>query len=195
MIKIKLFATFLFYLLFTSFNLNAQKTENQQFDTKDLISRHYTEVYLGTQMSGMRKEDFQAGKYSPYLQISFGKWITPAISVSVKYQGPYFRYISDNFKHKYIFVSGDFTIDPVKLLSRIKKDNRFSLYVIRGIGLFYNNLLKKTQLAFNGGIQTSYSLNENLILSLKVGGIAGWKIYQHDKDILLNSSIGLIRKL
>lgn len=169
--------------------INAQNIN----DNKTAKNKFYFDVYIGTQISGIRKEDRISSNFSPYLQLSIGKWISPNISVAINYQGPYFKFIGDNYNHKFLYLNGDLVINLTGLILK-NRITFWQIYIAGGAGYFYNSLQEKSSLCLNASLINVFNINENYAINLKFGGIGGWKIYQHDKDALPNLSIGLTRK-
>lgn len=159
----------------------------------DKPQKLFVELYLGTQVSGIRKEDYVASNYAPYIQLSAGKWIHPSWAIALNYQGLYFNFIGDNFKHKYGFLGVDVSLN---LNSIIAKHNKgiWQVHIFGGPGLLYNDFYQKVNLCLNGGIINEFIIKNGLSLKFKVSGIASFKIYQHDKDILPNLSLGISKQ-
>lgn len=165
-------------------------SQTTQIDKQIQKSSFYFELYLGTQVSGIRKEDYVASNYSPYIQLSIGKTISQHIALTVNYQGPYFYFIGDNFKHKYFYFGGDAIINLNNFISTFKK--RFlNIYVFTGTGLLFNGFYNKTNLCINTGIINELKINREYSIKFKLSSIIGHGIYQKDRDILPNISLGL----
>ena len=164
-------------------------------DTNQLIilnrKSFFIEGYIGTQVSGIRKEDYVKTNFSPYIQISAGKILSQSISVNINFQGPYFNFIGDTHKHNYQFVGSEMIINIKNLLKK-NKSNYWDLYLFTGPGVLFNNYLNKTNLCISGGIINEYKI-QTFSLKLKISAIGGFKIYQHDKDILTNISLGICK--
>lgn len=149
----------------------------------------FIDLYAGTQISGIRKEDYVASNYAPYIQLSLGKWIVPYMAISVSYQGPYFHFISDNSKHKYLYVDGEVILDINNLFKTQYK--ALNIQAIVGGGLFYNFFYDRPNVCGTVGLLNEFKLTNTISLKLKFAAIMGWDIYQGDEDILTNLSIGL----
>lgn len=91
--------------------LFANNMKNISNEKKDM----FFDLFLGTQVSGIRKEDYVLSNYSPYFQLSLGKWFTPYLALAISYQGPYFNFIGDDLKHKYLYINGDAIINVNRL--------------------------------------------------------------------------------
>lgn len=152
-------------------------------------SEFFIDVYAGTQVSGIRKEDYVASNYSPYIQISGGAWIVPNIALAAGYQGPYFNFIGDEFKHNYTYLCGEVIIKPLKLFN-LNKSNLWNLHFNVGGGYFYNHLYERPNICAHTGFINEIQLPKNFSLKLKISAIIGWDIYQGDKDVLPNIAIG-----
>lgn len=188
MSKKGLFLSLLIITILTSNVIVAQ-------DTKPLITPNkksfFIEGYIGTQVSGIRKEDYVKTNFSPYIQISAGKILSQSISVNINFQGPYFNYIGDNHNHNYQFFGSELIISLSSLVNH-KYNGPWKIYLFTGPGVLFNNYLNKTNLCLSGGIINEYKIN-TFSLKIKISAIGGFKIYQHDKDILTNLSLGLCK--
>lgn len=149
----------------------------------------FLDAYIGTQVSGIRKEDYVSSNFAPYFQVSIGKVITQNISLNINFQGPYFNFIGDNNKHSYQFLGSDLIVCMNRLFNT-KYSGNWYLYLFAGPGILFNNYLNKTNLCFNGGLINEYRY-KSIGIKLKISAIGGYKIYQHDKDALTNISIGI----
>jgi hypothetical protein len=174
------------YLFFVSITLFAQNETST-------ISQHkgtfFVDFYAGTQVSGIRKEDYVSSNFAPYYQLSLGKWIVPYLAVSINYQGPYFHYISDNFKHKYFYIDGQVILDINSLFKTQYK--ALNIQVIAGGGLFYNLFYDRPNVCGTIGLLNEFKVTKTVSFKLKLASIMGWDIYQNDEDILTNLSLGL----
>jgi len=153
----------------------------------------YLDLYFGVQVSGIRKEDYVASNFSPYIQLSAGKLLTPYLALALNYQGPYFNFIGNSFKHKYVYVGCDANIN----INRFFTENNTGLWNINvfvGSGLLYNNFYKKTNFCINAGLINEIKIKNDISLKFKVSAIIGHSIYQEDKDILPNISLGISKK-
>lgn len=149
----------------------------------------FVDLFLGTQVSGIRKEDYVLSNYSPYLQLSLGKWFTPYLALAVSYQGPYFNFIGDNKKHKYFYINGDVIVN-VNRLFKPNYSGFWNINIFAGSGYFYNMVYKRPNICATGGLTNEFKISQNMSLKLKLSAILGWDIYQGDQDILPNMSIG-----
>ena len=150
---------------------------------------YFIDLYGGTQVSGIRKVDYQAHNFAPYIQFGVGKWIVPYMALSINYQGPYFNYISDNFKHKYVYVDGELLFNISNLC---KIDSKyFNLYAQVGSGLFHNQFHSHYLVCATMGIINEIKLTNNWSLKLKFSNIMGWDIYQGNEDAVTNYSVGV----
>ena len=160
----------------------------------DMKGKFYLDLYLGVQVSGIRKEDYVASNFSPYIQVSAGKWLTPYLALALSYQGPYFNFIGDNLKHKYVYVGGDAILNLNNLFTE-SNTGLWNINVFTGLGFLYNNFYKKVNFCINVGLINEIKIKNDMSLKFKVSAIIGHSIYQEDKDILPNISLGLSKKL
>lgn len=176
-------------ILLSSNYICAQTVENT-IKKDDYV---FCDLYIGTQVSGIRKEDYVKSNFSPYLNIMVGKWINPLIAFGVGYQGPWFNFIVDDEKHKYFYIDAATLVNLNSFLTS-RRGKFWNVNVIAGGGLLYNSFEHKINLCLTGAVVQEFTFKNDLHLNLKVGGIIGWAIYQHDQDILPNLSIGLSKK-
>jgi hypothetical protein len=155
--------------------------------------QYFAELFFGTQVSGIRKEDYVASNYAPYIQIGIGKWLSSYLAISFNYQGPYFRFIGDDYKHKYFYIDGESILNLHNLFSS-NMNRIWSAHAVVGLGYFQNYYLDKSNICLTIGLSNDFKVSNTFSLKFKVSGIAGFKIYQHDKDILMSLSIGLCKK-
>lgn len=149
----------------------------------------FVDLFLGTQVSGIRKEDYMLSNFSPYFQLSLGKWVTSYLALAVSYQGPYFNFIGDDLKHKYFYINGD-AIITINKLFKPNYSGFWNIYIFVGSGYFYNIVYKRPNICATGGLTNEFKVSQNMSLKLKLSAILGWDIYQGDQDILPNMSIG-----
>lgn len=116
----------------------------------------------------------------------------PYLAIAIGCQGPYFNFISDNFKHKYVYVGGDAIMNLNTLLVENNKD-LWKMHVFAGSGLLYNDFFKKTNFCIHGGLINELEISNKMSVKLKVSAIIWHSIYQKDKDILPNLSLGLTK--
>lgn len=177
-----------------AFGSQAQQLHFSDNGAEQQSKTSFVDVYLGSQWSGIKKEDFIRSNFSPYIQVGVGKRLTPAFTLMLNYQGFYFNYIGDNSTHKYLYLGGDVLLNPIWLINK-RMWPKVQIYLAGGIGYFYNYLQQKPAVCLDGALIGEYIINDNYSLKLKVGGIGGWKIYQHDKDVLPNVAVGISRRL
>ena len=168
---------------------------NAQKDSSQIIIDHklpwYVSANIGIQMSGIKSEDFTASNFSPLLNVSAGKWISPGIALEAGYQGWYFNTISDSIKHYYTFLFGKIVFNMNKLLSKQKKERVWYLLIQLGSGYFYNNHYNHPNICGTLRVKNAIRLNDFLRLNIDFGAIVGWDIYGGDGDILPSTSAGL----
>lgn len=188
-LSIKQFAILLLLLLLFSTTVSSQNNDSSK------ITNHkksfFIDFYVGTQISGIRKEDYVVSKLAPYTQITFGKWITPYIALAANYQGPFFNYISDNYRHKYLYIDGNVVFN----ISTLTKTNYklLNIHTLFGAGYFHNFFYGHPNICSTIGISNDFNISENISIKLKIGAIMGWDIYQGNADILTNISIGITK--
>lgn len=153
----------------------------------------FANVYLGIQNSGIRDEDFIKSNFSPYINAEFGKWLTSYLALTVGYQGPYFNFIGDADKHNYFCLDTKIIFSLFDLFG-FKKNRFYDIHLAAGTGIMRNIYFQKFNWCFTGALIQEFALSDSWSINLKAGGIAGWAIYQHDKDMLPNLSIGLQKK-
>jgi len=180
----------LIYIISSLIVNNAKASDTSNYKQNNIF---FIDLYAGVQNSGIKKEDFVHSNFSPYLHISTGKCINHILAIAVGYQGTYFNYIGDSYKHKYYYLDAEFIINMNRLL-RLYENHKWSIQVIAGTGILKNYHMEKINWGLTTALLQELVLNKNYSLKLKAGGIIGWSIYQHDKDILPNISIGLSRK-
>lgn len=187
--KILVFLIFIFAFVIIKSTFATQPEVVKQFDTKV----YTVDIYGGAQLSGIRKEDFVKENVTPYINVLAAIRVAPWLSVAAGYHGPYFNFIGDNFRHKYFYIDSDAIVN-VNQLFGFAVGKRWRLNVIAGTGILNNSFEKKLNWCLTGALVPEIILNDKYSLKLKAGGIAGWAIYQHDKDMLLNLSAGISRK-
>ena len=146
---------------------------------------------FGTQMSGIKDEDFVASNFSPLLNVSLGKWFSPVIALQVGYKGWYFNTIADEKKHAYGFYYGEAVLNTNALLKNYNQSCRWSLYLHFGSGYFYNYDYDRPNVCADMGISNNYRISDRFQACLDVSAIVGWDIYQGDDDILPGISFGI----
>ena len=188
-IKIR-FSFFLFTIL-SSFSAISQESKTNSYNK----NWFYFSVDIGTQMSGIKNEDFIPSNYSPLIRVTGGKWLNSKIAIQVGYQGRYFYAIADNLKHSYDFYFLESVFNAKNILLKNKKNRIHDLLFHVGFGYFQNHFYGNS--SFHGmlGASNNFSILENLKLKFDISAIVGWDIYQGNKDILPSISLGLIYKL
>lgn len=151
----------------------------------------FLSVNLGTQMSGIKDEDFILSNYSPLLQFNAGKWFTPYMALQIGYKGYYFRYIGDQDRHPYYFLYGEAVFNLNRMLVNRSIGGKWDFSIHGGAGYFYNQYYGRPNICANTGFQTALILSENFHLTWDISAIIGWDIYQGNKDILPGTSIGV----
>lgn len=152
---------------------------------------YYISLNFGTQMSGIKDEDFISSNYSPLLNITAGKWFTPYIALQIGYKGFYFYTIADEIKHHYNYLYGEAVINFNELVDPNRTNKNWNMLLHGGPGYFYNHVYGRASLHLTLGIQNTIRLSDQIHASIDVASIVGWDIYQGDEDILPGITIGL----
>lgn len=176
----------LIFVTISSNILLAQSSGDVNIDTKKTT---FVDLYLGTQVSGIRKEDYVSSNFAPFFQFSFGNWFTPYLALAVSYQGPYFNYISDNVKYNYLYIDGTAIFDINRLINK-EYNGLWNISLLGGSGYFYNYQYGRPNICATAGLITELKLKNNFSLKCKFSNIMGWDIYQGDEDVLTSFSIG-----
>jgi len=179
------------FLLIVFFSSNCTAQEAETVDMKNVWGDWQITLRVGTQMSGIKKEDFVASNYSPLLNVSIGKWFSPVLALQLGYKGWYFNTISDEKKHNYGYYYGEALLNVNRLFKQYKESCKWSLYLHCGSGYFYNYDYNRPNVCADLGISNNYRFSNMFQASLDVSAIVGWDIYQGDEDILPGLSIGI----
>ncbi len=175
-------------LCFLSIIINSYG-QNDNLSVSHRKGNFFVDFYAGTQVSGIRKEDYVASNFAPYVQLSLGKWIVPYMAISINYQGPNFHFIGDSYIHKYLYIDGQVILDINSLFKTQYK--ALNIQAMAGGGLFYNCLYNRPNVCGTVGLLNKFKLTNTISIKLKLAAIMGWDIYQGDEDIITNLSIGL----
>ena len=152
----------------------------------------YISASTGVQMSGIKNEDFISSNIAPLLKIDIGKWISPEVSIQVGYQGPYFHTIADDIKHYYYYLYGQALFSINKIINEKREYwKNWNIIVHPGGGYFYNRLYEHPNICANIGIMNKFRFFEKVELFFDFSAVMGWDIYQGNKDILPNCSLGV----
>jgi hypothetical protein len=189
MLKNIFYTAFLFTMLYSSSDCIAQGTGNAGMN--GVWGPWQVTVGIGTQMSGIKDEDFIASNYAPLLDVSIGKWFSPVLALKLGYKGWYFHTIADDIKHKYGYYHGEAVLNVNRLFRSYRESCRWSLYLHSGAGYFYNYDYNQPNICGDLGITNNYRLSDSFQLSLDVSAIVGWDIYQGDEDILPGVTVGV----
>jgi len=176
------------YLYITIFLLLISVQSYSQESTKNWIFS----IGCGTQISGIKSEDFIRSNVSPAFVLNIGNWVTPEVAIQIGYKGFYFHTIADNYKHHYNFLYGEVLFNIKELINRKEIVNdKWNIIIHPGAGYFYNNTYNRPNICANFGIINSYRVIDQLEIFLDVSAIMGWDIYQGNDDILPSCVIGL----
>ncbi len=166
----------------------AQSNEKEREESKNwFVSLDY-----GMQMSGIKNEDFVPSNYSPVYRLSIGREISPNFAVQIGYQGRYFRAISDDLRYNYNFYFAEGMVNMTNLFFGKKADRKYNLLFHLGPGYFYHEIYERADIHWNVGGSNTFYLSDNFDLKLDASAIVGWDIYQGDRDILPNISLGIM---
>lgn len=165
--------------------------DNGQADIKNVWGKWQVSLNFGTQMSGIKDEDFVAGNYAPLLNVSAGKWFSPALALQVGYKGWYFHQIIDDKKYNYGYYYGEAVLNVNSLFRNFDDSCIWSIYLHGGSGYFYNYTYERPNICADMGITNNIRLTKNFQANLDVSAIVGWDIYQGNEDVLPGISLGI----
>ncbi len=185
----RIFLVTLILILVLTVQSRAQQTEN--ISRKSCWGPWQVTLRLGTQMSGIKDEDFIASNYAPLLNVSVGKWFSPSIALQIGYKGWYFHTIADGEKHPYGYYYGEAVLNVNSLFRNYDVSQLWSLYLHGGTGYFYNGTYDRPNVCADMGISNNLRISENFLASLDISAIVGYDIYQGDEDILPGISLGI----
>lgn len=158
----------------------------QVFRRKSLVI-----INIGSQMSGIKDEDFIKQNVAPMVDLSVGHHFTPELLLRIGYRGPYFRTISDINKRYYNFFYGQAMFDVRGLLSNFLATQVWSPCINAGAGYFYNLFYHRPNIAVVIGVMNNFKILDNIHINFDFSAICAWDIYQNNEDILPSASIGL----
>lgn len=161
-----------------------------QIEVDKKENQWYLSIGIGSQMSGIKDEDFILSNYSPLINTSIGKRLSQLFSVKIGYKGYYFNYIEDDYRHYYTFIYLDGVIHINNLFRLENYSKNWEVLLNIGAGYFYNFDYGRSNICADIGIQTNYRINANYAINFEIGGIIGWDIYQGNKDILPGLTLG-----
>ena len=153
------------------------------FITEGTCQKTFLNLSVGLQMSGIKNEDFVLNNYSPKIDISAMKSITPVFGLQIGYQGYYFNTIANSDKRRYTYISGSLITRFVQL------SRNFDFSLLTGSGLFMNHYYKRPSVCADVGVFSNFVL-ANQHLNSKISAIFGWDIYQGNADILPSLTLG-----
>ncbi|MBW7856252.1 hypothetical protein FBQ84_08995 [Ignavibacteria bacterium CHB1] len=153
---------------------------------------YFISLSFGTQMSGIKDEDFVSSNYSPLVNVTAGKWYFDNLGFQVGLKGFYFYTIADDEKHHYNYVYGEAILNVNNTLNPERKNRDWDLNIHAGPGFFYNHFYDKPNFCANLGMQNNYKVADKFKASFDIAAIIGWDIYQGNTDILPGMSLGLI---
>lgn len=152
---------------------------------------YFISLNIGTQMSGIKDEDFISSNYSPLYNISVGKWFNHQFAIQVGYKGLFYYTIVDDIKHYYNFLYAEAVINFNNFVYPSRKNKIWNILLHTGPGFFYNHTYQKPNICLNIGAQNSFQITNYLQINFDVSSIIGWDIYQGNDDILPGISFGL----
>jgi len=182
---------FLIYIFISL--LFIQKSFAQNLSTINKTEKTYfISLNFGTQMSGIKHEDFISRNYSPLYNITIGKWFTKQFAMQIGYRGLFFYTIADDIKHHYNYLYTEVVMNLSNFVNLSRVDKNWKVLLHGGPGYFYNYLYGKPNLCLNVGIQNYYQIQEQFAININITAIIGWDIYQGNKDILPGVTLGLV---
>ena len=173
-------------LLFFSFKGFAENTSELDVGDKWRIS-----INFGTQMSGIKSEDFILSNYSPMVDFSTEHWFTKTLALRFGFRGLYYYLINDNSKHSYRYYYCEAVFNTNELFTDYIKNSKRSICIHVGSGYFYNYDYKRPNICANLSVSYNYRFSENFVANATISSIMGWDIYQGDEDILPGLSFGI----
>lgn len=171
--------------------INKSHAQNSSI-TKNPELKYFLAINFGSQMSGIKDEDFISSNYSPLFNITAGKGITSYLALQLGYKGFFFYTIADEIKHYYNYFYAEAVINFSNLVHSDRGNKKWNLILHGGPGYFYNHVYRRASLHVNLGIQNTFQLTDYFHASVDIAAIAGWDIYQGNKDILPGVSMGVI---
>ena len=158
----------------------------------DLDRKWFVSLNLGSQMSGIKSEDFVYSNYSPLLRLSVGKWFSREMALNVGYQGFYYYSISDDNRHSYNYFFGEAIFDVHYLFLGENNERIWTAHIHAGSGYLNNKSTGQPNIiATTTSISNNFKIADNLCISLTTSAIMGWNIYQGDEDILPGVALGI----
>jgi len=181
---------YLIYVLLTFLVISESNAQNS-IDLEKLENRYFISLNFGSQMSGIKDEDFISSNYSPLFNFTVGKWFTPYLAFQIGYKGFYFYTIADEIKHHYNYLYGEAFINLNNFISPNRINRNWNILLHGGPGYFYNHVYGRASIHINIGIQNTYQLTNRIHASVNIASIVGWDIYQGNKDILPGITAGI----
>lgn len=181
------------FMLFLALVILSKQAIAQQITAKNIKRdnlSYFVELSLGTQMSGIKSEDFVKSNYSPLINFTVGKWFVPYLALQFGYKGYYFNQISDELKHHYNFYYGEALLNFQELF--YLENKVWSLILHAGAGYFYNYSYNQPNICATVGVKQKINIAEQWAATIDVSSIMGWDIYQGDQDILPGITLGVV---
>ena len=114
------------------------------------------------------------GRLEPALQISLGKWYTPAIGNRITFQG--FKWKSGELQtQQYRHLHADLLWNIMPTFTHNGTDSRVDVIPLVGIGVIDNRSADTNPFAINYGIMGRYRLNDVLHLTAEIGHTISFK--------------------
>lgn len=180
-----------YFIVLLSFTIVTKSYAQNSSDLEELETNGFVSVKFGTQMSGIKDEDFVSTNYSPFFNITTGKWLTTYLALQIGYKGFYFNSIADVYKHYYNYIYGETVINVNNVLFPKRVNKKWSMLLHGGGGYFYNNFYGKGNICGNVGLQNNYNLSKRFDINIDISSIIGWDIYQGNLDILQGVTVGV----
>lgn len=170
--------------IFLTFLVISKSNAQNSNETEKLENRYFISLNFGSQMSGIKDEDFISSNYSPLFNFTAGKWFTPYLAFQIGYKGFYFYTIADEIKHHYNYLYGEAVINFNNFISPNRRNRNWNILLHGGPGYFNNHVYRRASIHMNLGIQNTFQLTNQIHASVDIASIVGWDIYQGNKDIL-----------
>ncbi len=151
----------------------------------------FVSLGVGSQISGIKSEDFVSSNVSPLYSLAVGKWFTPALALQVGYKGRYFYLISDDIRHPYTYLFGEVVFNLNKLLVPDQTHSSWAVHIHGGSGYFYNHNYGRPNVCANVGLSGNLQISPRMAAFLNLSAVIGWDIYQGNEDILPGLSAGV----
>jgi hypothetical protein len=156
---------------------------------------NYIGLDIGTQLSGIRKEDFVSNNISPRVSIYIGKELNSVLSIQGGYEGFYFNTIANSDRRCYNYYN--LKLQHLLFLSRTNsnKNGKNQIGFQIGGGLFDNKYYNRPNFVADVGLVSLIAIQNKTKLIFRINSILGWDLYQGDEDIINAFTLGLKRNV